>query len=306
MGLFRKAPKAPNAPSLWKRALGKAMPWKGRRIDAEAMEELEETLIQADFGVEASLNLVDVLQTRAKKDKLQRMEELRSALGDAIRDVLDRLPDGDMDLAPSKPTVYLVVGVNGVGKTTTIGKLAHALRKDGLGVLVAACDTYRAGATQQLERWAERVGADFVAGQPGGDPAAVAYDAMDAAVARGADVVLVDTAGRLHTHGGLMDELVKVKRIITRKLEGAPHEVLLVLDATVGQNGIVQAREFHKAVGVTGVILAKMDSTARGGVVMALAEELGIPIRLVGIGESADDLVAFDPEDFIAGVLDST
>ena len=193
--------------------------------------------------------------------------------------------------------------MNGVGKTTTVGKLAHRFLSEGRRVLVAAADTYRAGAVEQLERWAERAGAGFVRGQPGGDPAAVAFDAIAAARARGIDVVLVDTAGRLHTHGGLMEQLAKVNRVISRQQPGAPHETLLVLDATVGQNGLVQAREFSRFVDVSGIVLAKMDSTARGGIVVALREELGIPVRLIGTGEGLQDLESFDPEEFVAGLL---
>ncbi len=304
MGIFRRRPKPEGAPSLWRRALGRALPWKGRKIDEEALEELEEILIESDFGVQAALSLVEDLREVARRQGLTEMSQLREALGDAVRRALV-VPEDDLALASGGPTVYLMVGVNGVGKTTTIGKMARGMIESGRTVLVAAGDTYRAGASEQLARWAERVGADFVGGQDGGDPAAVAYDALEAAVARGTDIVLVDTAGRLHTHKGLMEELVKVKRVIGKKVEGAPHEVLLVLDATVGQNGIVQAREFKAAVDVSGVVLAKMDSTARGGVVMALSEELGLPVRLVGIGESADDLAPFDPDDFVAGVLDS-
>ena len=206
-------------------------------------------------------------------------------------------------MAATPPTVYLLVGVNGTGKTTTIGKMAHRLASEGRSVMVAAADTYRAGAVEQLARWAERAGADFVRGQPGGDPAAVAFDALGAAHARGTDVLLVDTAGRLHTHDGLMNELAKVDRVIRKRHEGAPHETLLVLDATVGQNGLVQAREFSRYVTVTGIVLAKMDSTARGGIVVALREELGIPVRLVGVGERPQDLEPFDPDDFVQGVL---
>ena len=304
MGIFRRRPKREGAPSLWRRALGRALPWKGRKIDDEALEELEEILIESDFGVQASMTLVETLQDVARKQRLTEMSQLKDALGDAVRDLLV-IPEADLAMAAERPTVYLMVGVNGVGKTTTIGKMAKGFVDAGLNVLVAAGDTYRAGATEQLERWAERVGAEFVGGQPGADPAAVAFDALDAAVARGTDVVLVDTAGRLHTHKGLMDELVKVRRVIAKKVEGAPHEVLLVLDATVGQNGVIQAREFKEAVDVSGIVLSKMDSTARGGVVVALSNELRLPVRLVGTGEGPADLGPFDPDEFLAGVLDS-
>ncbi|MGI9626073.1 MAG: signal recognition particle-docking protein FtsY [Longimicrobiales bacterium] len=307
MGLFKRKEKPKkDGPSLWKRAIGRALPWTGRAIDAEALEELEEQLIGADFGVQATLKLVQGLEVRAKKEKLREMSQLREGLGADIRELLDRHANDGLAVAESGPTVYLMVGVNGVGKTTTIAKIAHQLVEDGLRVMVAAGDTYRAGAVEQLGVWAERVGADFIAGQSGGDPAAVAFDALDAALARGIDVLLVDTAGRLHTQAGLMDELAKIKRVIAKKLEGAPHESLLVLDATVGQNGLVQARQFHKAVGITGVVLSKMDSTAKGGIVVALAEELSIPIQLVGTGEAMDDLVPFDADDFVQGVLDSS
>ena len=306
MGLFRRKEKNKVGPSIWKRAMGRALPWTARKIDGQALEELEELLIRADFGVHASVKLVSVLEGRAKMDRLTEMSELKGALSQAIRDMFSSIPDDGLAVAEAGPTVYLFVGVNGVGKTTTIAKVAHQLTQEGLTVMMAAGDTYRAGAKEQLAVWAERVGAEFVAGQSGGDPAAVAFDALDAAIARGTDVLLIDTAGRLHTHGGLMDELVKVKRVIAKKLSGAPHEVLQVLDGTVGQNGLVQAREFNKAVGVTGIVLAKMDSTAKGGIVVALTEELGIPVRLVGVGEGMGDLLPFYPEDFVRGVLDST
>ena len=304
MRFFRKKKKVDKGPSIWKRALGSAIPRFGQKLDAESLESLEEQLIMADFGVQASLRLVAELEARAKKERTVDDEGLRAVMSDAIAQVFEGDADEGLAVAASGPTVYLMVGVNGVGKTTTIGKIAHRLVSDGLDVVLAAGDTYRAGAPEQLAVWAERAGAHFVGGQLGGDPASVAFDALEAAVARNADVVLVDTAGRLHTHGGLMDELKKVHRVIGKKLEGAPHETLLVLDATVGQNGLVQAREFSKAVDVTGVVLAKMDSTGRGGIVVALREELGIPVRLVGTGEGVEDLEAFSVEDFVAGVLE--
>jgi fused signal recognition particle receptor len=207
-------------------------------------------------------------------------------------------------MADSGPTVWLVVGVNGVGKTTTIAKLARRLRQEGKSVLVAAADTYRAGAVAQLGVWAERVGAHFVAGEEGGDPAAIAFDAIDAAFARKADVVLVDTAGRLHTNRNLMEELKKVERVIAKRLPGAPHESLIVLDATVGQNALSQVRTFKEAVGLTGILLAKFDSTGRGGIVVALQEEMGLPVKWVGTGEGVDDLEPFDPEGFVAGIFE--
>ena len=285
----------------WRRILPRAL----HRVDAATLEELEERLIMADFGVDASLRLVGEVERAGRRG-----EDPTRSLAAAIRAVFDgdapagaRAVTGTLAVAADPPTVYLVVGVNGTGKTTTIGKLAHRLREEGRSVVVAAGDTYRAGATEQLARWAERAGADFVRGQPGGDPAAVAFDALEAARARSADVALVDTAGRLHTNRGLMRQLAKVDRVIRTRQEGAPHETLLVLDATVGQNGLAQAREFSRHVAVTGVVLAKMDSTARGGIVVALREELGIPVRLVGVGERPQDLEPFDPDEFVQGVL---
>ena len=269
-----------------------------RTFDADALEELEERLIMADFGVEASMRFAADVEKAARRG-----DEPRRVLADSIRAVFAGDAEGGLAVADTPPTVYLVAGVNGAGKTTTIGKMAHHLVSDGQSVMVAAADTYRAGAIEQLERWAERVGADFVGGQPGGDPAAVAYDALGTARSRGTDVVLIDTAGRLHTHGGLMQQLAKVERVIRKRRPDAPHETLLVLDATVGQNGLVQAREFSRFVNVTGIVLAKMDSTARGGIVVALREELGIPVRLVGVGESRGDLERFHPADFVEGLL---
>ncbi len=287
---------------MWRRALARVIPASFRRADADALaaalDDLEERLIMADFGVEASMRFV-----AAVKGAARRAEPARDVLADQIRAVFDGDEGGRLAVAAEPPTVYLLAGVNGVGKTTTAGKIAHRLVQEGMSVLVAAADTFRAGAIPQLARWAERAGADFVGGQPGGDPAAVAYDALEAARARGTDVVLVDTAGRLHTHGGLMKELSKVERVIARRHRGAPHETLLVLDATVGQNGLVQAREFARYVDVTGIVLAKLDSTARGGIVVALRDELGIPVRFVGVGEAIDDLMPFKPEEFVRGLL---
>ncbi len=282
----------------WARALRRVLPRALHKVDPESLEELEERLIMADFGVDASLRFVEAVERAAGRG-----EDPQRALAAEIRAVFDGDSAVALAVAPTPPTVYLFVGVNGTGKTTTIGKLAHRLAGEGRSVMVAAADTYRAGATEQLARWAERAGAGFVRGQPGGDPAAVAYDALEAARARGTDVLLIDTAGRLHTHKGLMQQLAKVDRVIRRRQEGAPHETLLVLDATVGQNGLVQAREFSRYVTVTGIVLAKLDSTARGGIVVALRQELGIPVRLVGVGERPQDLEPFDPDEFVEGVL---
>ena len=289
--------------SLWRRTLRRVVPPAFRRIDAEMLEELEERLIAADFGVDASMRMVEAVEGEARRGGAKTEAALRRILAESIRGVLDGDGGRGLAVADSPPSVYLVAGVNGAGKTTTVGKMAHRLASEGRSVLLAAADTFRAGAVEQLERWAERTGAGFVRGQPGGDPAAVAFDAISAARARAIDTVLIDTAGRLHTHGGLMQELAKVDRVIRRHHPGAPHETLLVLDATVGQNGLVQARRFSEFVTPTGIVLAKTDSTARGGIVVALRHELGIPVRMAGTGEGVDDLRDFDPEDFARSVL---
>lgn len=271
-------------------------------MDHESLETLEERLLQADFGVKAALRLVEGVEEQARRGKVRGGAELREALRDQVRDILGPAPE-PLRLAAAPPTVYLVVGVNGVGKTTSIGKLAHRLKGEGRKVLLAAADTYRAGAVEQLARWGERVGVEVIRGQQGGDPAAVAFDALEAAARRGCDTVIVDTAGRLHTQKGLMEELRKVDRVIRKKVEGAPHETLLVLDATVGQNALAQARVFGEAVQLTGIILAKADSTGRGGIVVALKAEQDLPVRLVGVGEGIEDLEPFDPEAFLDGIF---
>ena len=292
---------------IWRRAVDLALTDVGVFVggmDEETLGSLEERLLAADFGVQATFRLVDAVESRARRGQLRGGKELRGALEEEVGRILASNRGEGLRLADSGPTVWLVVGVNGVGKTTTIAKLAYRLRQEGKSVLVAAADTYRAGAVEQLGVWAERVGAEFVGGRDGGDPAAVAYDAISAAEARGVDVVLVDTAGRLHTNRNLMEELEKVARVIASRLEGAPHETLIVLDATVGQNAINQVRTFGKVVGLTGILLAKLDSTARGGIVVALQEELHLPVTWVGTGEGMEDLEPFDPEGFIAGVFE--
>jgi fused signal recognition particle receptor len=265
--------------------------------DDAAWERLEEALIAADVGVPSTAELVRRLEARGELGDLSEalVEEAAALLGEPARLALDGPSD--------RPAVILVVGVNGTGKTTTIGKLAHRLREHGRSVVLGAADTFRAAAEEQLEIWAERAGADFVGGERGGDPAAVAYDAIETASERGRDVVVVDTAGRLHTQANLMEELAKVRRVIAQKLEGAPHETLLVVDATTGQNGVQQARLFGEAVGVTGVALTKLDGSAKGGVAIAIAHELGLPVKLVGVGEGLDDLRPFDPHDFSRALL---
>jgi fused signal recognition particle receptor len=253
--------------------------------DAASWERLEEALLAADVGVPATARLVDALEARSDLD------DFSAALADEISKLFGQPARLELDGVPS---VVLVVGVNGTGKTTTIGKLAQKLREHGRSVTVGAADTFRAAAEEQLEVWAKRAGATFVGGERGSDPASVAYDAVSA----GGDVVIVDTAGRLHTQTNLMDELVKVRRVIAGRIEGAPHETLLVLDATTGQNGIQQARLFSEAVGVTGVALTKLDGSARGGVAVPIAFELGLPVKLIGVGEGLDDLRPFDAVDF--------
>lgn len=279
-----------------------------RGLDHETLEDLEDRLLAADFGVDATLRLIDRIEALERRGRIRGPEALRTALRGEVARILVPEPAAEASAAalhePARDiAVYLVIGVNGVGKTTSAGKLAHTLAARGRSVLLAAADTYRAGAISQLRAWADRTGAHFVAGHPGGDPAAVAFDAMDAARARGADVVIVDTAGRLHTRAGLMDELAKVERVIARKLPGAPHETLIVLDATVGQNALAQVRGFREAVNPTGILLAKMDSSARGGIVVALRQEFGLPVKLVGVGEGPEDLEPFDANAFLEGVF---
>jgi fused signal recognition particle receptor len=263
--------------------------------DDEAWERLEEALIAADVGVPTTAELVARLEARGDVPNLGEalVEEIATLLGDSVR----------LDLA-DRPSVVLVVGVNGTGKTTTIGKLAHRLAERQRTVILAAADTFRAAAEEQLEIWAQRAKADFVGSERGGDPAAVAYDAIEAAHARGRDVVIVDTAGRLHTQQNLMEELAKIGRVIARRQEGAPHETLLVIDATTGQNGVQQARLFRNAVDVTGVALTKLDGSAKGGVALAIAHELGLPVKLIGVGETLDDLRPFDAHDFARALVE--
>jgi fused signal recognition particle receptor len=262
--------------------------------DTGSWERLEEALIAADVGVPATAELVQRLEARGDA----------ADLGEALQEEVARLlrDPGRLELNGS-PSVILVVGVNGTGKTTTIGKLSAKLAEHGRSVLVAAADTFRAAAEEQLEIWAQRAGADFVGSERGGDPAAVAFDAVGAAEARGRDVVVVDTAGRLHTQANLMEELAKVRRVLSQRLEGAPHETLLVIDATTGQNGLQQARLFGQAVDVSGIVLTKLDGSAKGGIAIAIAHELGLPVKLIGIGERLDDLRPFDPGDFARALV---
>jgi len=275
-----------------------------RGLKAADLEELERTLLEADFGVPATMELVDAMEQGVRAGRLKTPDDLRNALVARLADMLGGLADpGRIARADTGLTVVLVMGVNGTGKTTTCAKLARRLQREGRRVLLAAADTYRAGAIAQLEVWAERLGIECVSGAPGGDPAAVAFDAIEAATSRGADTVIIDTAGRLHTQEGLMDELRKVTRVIARKVPGAPHETLLVLDGTVGQNALQQGRLFVQAALPTGVIVTKLDGSARGGAVAAVRRELNVPIRFIGVGEKLEDLEPFDATAFAQRLL---
>lgn len=274
-------------------------------VDADTLERLEQTLLEADLGVPVTMRLVDAVRTRAARGVIRTAEDFRATLRDLIAQALQAgNADAALHVAPTAPTVILVLGVNGAGKTTTIGKLAARLQREGKRVLVGAGDTFRAGAIDQLRVWAERTGAEFVAATPGADPAAVAFQSIDAGVARGVDVIIIDTAGRLHTSGALMDELRKVHRVVAKRLEGAPHEALLVLDGTVGQNAVQQARQFSEVVPLTGLVVTKLDGTARGGVVVAVHEAVNVPVKFLGMGEQAADLVPFEAARFAAELLE--
>ena len=274
----------------------------GRTIDDALIDELESSLIGADVGVEATSEIIDKLRSDWKDGRISTGDEVVEYLKKTLK---DRWGDCDRSLAVATeaPTVILVVGVNGVGKTTSVAKIAHSLREEGRSVLLAAADTFRAGAVAQLSIWSERLGVSIVKGAQGADPASVAFDAAEAALAREVDVLLVDTAGRLHNQGDLMRQLVKIRDVIARKIPGAPHEVLLVLDATSGQNGLVQARSFEQAVNITGVFLSKLDGTARGGIVVAIRDQLDVPVKLIGVGERPEDVEPFDPDAFVDAIF---
>jgi len=281
------------------RFLASRLPLLGRffRLDEKTLEEIEETLIQTDLGVELTETLVERLRKVDRQEATRLNEILQNELSALIQ------PTVTTEKNFAKPTVILIVGVNGTGKTTTIGKLAAKYASEGQRVLICAADTFRAAAYEQLRIWAERSGVEFIGNPQGKDPSAIAFDAARAAQARDADILLIDTAGRLHTKSNLMEELAKVKRVIGKVIPDAPHEVWLVLDATVGQNGILQAREFQKAIGITGLILTKLDGTAKGGIALAIHRELNIPIRFLGVGEKLTDLVEFDPNQYIRDLL---
>jgi len=269
--------------------------------DEAFFEELEETLILADMGVETASETVEQLRTRCRKEKLQSQEEVRQALRDILVEMIT-VEEGELELNTT-PSVVLFIGVNGVGKTTSIGKLGSRLKAEGKRVLFCAADTFRAAAADQLQIWSERAGCELVRQKEGADPGAVLFDALQAAKARNVDVVLCDTAGRLHNKANLMNELAKLSKIIDRECPGASRETLLVLDATTGQNGLIQARTFKETAGLTGIVLTKLDGTAKGGIVVPIARELGVPVKLVGVGEGINDLRPFNARDYVEAII---
>ncbi|MEO5903809.1 MAG: signal recognition particle-docking protein FtsY [Gemmatimonadaceae bacterium] len=270
-----------------------------------SLEKLEEVLIEADFGVATSMRLVEDVERQARRGEIKTPEQFLASLEEGVaRSLGADTDDSSLVFASEHPTVILVIGVNGAGKTTFIGKLGALMQARGKKTLVGAADTFRAGAIDQLKRWAERSGTDFVCGDPGSDPASVAFNAIDAGVTRGSDVVIIDTAGRLHTSSNLMDELRKIHRVINRRIPGAPHETLLVLDATIGQNAVMQARTFADAVPITGLVMTKLDGTARGGIVVAVREALNVPVKFIGVGELMADLEPFNAVAFAAELVE--
>jgi fused signal recognition particle receptor len=275
---------------------------RGRKIDDDTWDELEESLISADVGMATTTRLLDAVRSRAKEEAVTDSDQLIALVRDEVVALLDSDTDRSLQIKAGEANVWMFVGVNGVGKTTTIGKLASQRVSEGNRVVLAAGDTFRAAAADQLQLWAERTGGELVRGQEGADPSSVVFDAMSAAAGRGADLVLVDTAGRLHTKRNLMDELAKLRRIVDRT-PGALKEVLLVIDASTGQNGLVQAKQFADAVDVTGIALTKLDGTAKGGIVLAIQSELGIPVKVVGVGEGVGDLIEFDPKEFASALF---
>jgi len=307
MRLLRKQGDVPKR-SFWQRvkdvALMDVMVLAKGGVSAGSLEQLEQVLLESDFGVPVTLRMVEAVERKAQRGLVKTQDEFQAALADAVDQAL-RAGNANPALARSAtgPTVILVVGVNGAGKTTFIGKLSARFRNERKRVMVAAADTFRAGAIDQLRVWAQRTGAEFIGAAAGADPAAVAFDAIDAAVARQVDVLIIDTAGRLHTSEGLMDELKKVARVVTKRMPGAPHETLLVLDGTIGQNAVQQAKIFSAAVPVSGLVVTKLDGTARGGVVVAVHEAIDVPVKFLGVGEAAEDLVPFDATEFAREML---
>ena len=275
-----------------------------KRLDVDTLEELEEALILADLGAPTADRVVQEVNTRVKNRAIEPGDGLRDGVIDVLREIMVGAVPAVEEASPARPWVLMMVGVNGVGKTTTLGKLAHHFNEQGSNSLLVAADTFRAAAIEQAAIWGERAGVDVIRGQPGGDAAAVAFDAVQAACARQVDRVLIDTAGRLHTKAPLMEELKKMKRVLGRALPEAPHDVWLVLDATTGQNGLAQVRQFHDSLGLTGLVLTKLDGTAKGGIVINVAQEFRLPIRYVGVGEGVDDLRPFDVAEFTAALFD--
>ena len=273
----------------------------GEKIDEAFLYDLEEALVASDVGVATAAYVLKDLKERFERKELASAEQVKLRLKQLLTEILNGRPSGGS--AAAKPHVVLMVGVNGTGKTTTIGKLAHLLKAEGKSVMLAAGDTFRAAASEQLSIWGERAGIPVIKHQEGADPGAVVFDAMSAAKARSVDVLIIDTAGRLHTKMNLMEELKKMRRIVAREITGAPHETLLVLDANTGQNALVQAKMFHEAVGINGIVLTKLDGTAKGGIVFAITKELGIPVKYIGIGEAVGDLRSFDPKEFVDALL---
>ncbi len=274
----------------------------GRQLDEDLLDDLERRLIESDIGVQTTMRLIDELRDAYKAKRIKTGDEVLDYLKQHMADYWPQA-DRQIHFAQSGPTVILVAGINGAGKTTSIAKIAKALRDEDRSVMLAACDTFRAAAVEQLEIWSGRLGVEIVKGKQGGDPAAVAFDACDAALKRGIDVLLVDTAGRLHTQEHLMRQLTKIRDVCARKIPGAPHEVMLVLDATTGQNAIQQAKLFKQAIDVTGLFLAKLDGTAKGGIVVAIREQVAIPVKLIGVGETPDDVEPFDPPKFVEAMF---
>jgi len=281
---------------------------RGRdQVDEDILDDLEELLVTSDVGVKTTVDIIRQVEERVSRDKFVSISDLNSLIRNEVSNLLlSDLPEQPIDFAaplPNSPHVIMIVGVNGVGKTTTIGKMAAGYKEAGKSVLLGAADTFRAAATEQLEIWAERAGVEIIKQGHGADPASVAFDTLAAANTRSSDVVLIDTAGRLHTKGGLMDELSKIKRVMDRQISGAPHEVLLILDASTGQNAIRQAEEFTKAVEVTGLVLTKLDGTAKGGIVIGISNEFQIPVKYIGVGEGIDDLQVFDRSRFVEALF---
>ena len=272
-----------------------------RRVDEDLMDELEELLITSDVGVETTMEMLDELRDKIKTDNIKDPEEVKKVLFDIIRSMIG---DSEPIKTGDAMTVILVIGVNGVGKTTSIAKIANVMKRGGKKVILCAADTFRAAAADQLRVWADRVGVDLIAQSEGSDPAAVVYDAAGAAKKRGADVLIIDTAGRLHNKKNLMNELEKINRVIDRELGGCVRETLLVLDATTGQNAIIQAKEFKNAAPITGLVLTKLDGTAKGGIVISIKKELDIPVKFIGVGEKVDDLETFDPDEFVKALFE--